>query len=149
LEGLSKLPQSPLVDVTHLFPPMPTARIFTYPFPSYNQPENCHWTSFNFFRDQPDARYTDVNFIRQKLETDYYPVFSDPRYGDVVFLTKPNGEIIHSAVFVADNIVYTKNGGHFSAPWLLMEIPKLVNSYSTFVGPTEEIKISYYRNKYY
>lgn len=149
LEGLSKLPQGSLVDVTHLLPPMPTARIYTYPFPSYNQPENCHWTSFNFFRDPQDARYTDISFIQQKLATDYYPVFSDPRYGDVVFLTKPSGDIIHSAVYVADNIVYTKNGGHFSAPWLLMQLPNLINTYSTFVGPNEEIKISYYRNKYY
>jgi hypothetical protein len=149
LQGLMKLPQGTLVDIGHIIPPLPTARLYTYAFPSFHQPENCHWTSFNFFRDPPDDRFTDVQFCRKKIETDYYPVFSDPRYGDLVFLTKPNGEIIHSAVFMADEIVYTKNGGHYSAPWLLMELPKLKDAYATFVAPNEEVKVSYFRNKYY
>gem|GEM_PF-335077 len=149
LEGLAKLPQGAIIDVMHLLPPMPTARIYTYPFPSFNQPENCHWTSFNFFRDSPDARFTDVKFIRQKIDADYYPVFSDPRYGDLVFLTNPAGEIIHSAVYMADNVVYTKNGGHFSAPWLLMRLSNLVETYSTFVAADQQVKVLYYRNKYY
>ncbi len=149
LQAMTKLPNGAVVDVTHLLPPMPTERIYTYPFPSYTQPENCHWTSFNFFRDPPEGNYSDNASLHKKLDADYYPVFSDPRYGDLVFLTKPNGEIIHSAVYIADNIVYTKNGGHFSAPWLLMEISRLLDCYATFVGPDEQLKILYYRNKYY
>src|SRR5206468_3314198 len=81
------------------------SRLYSYPFPSFNQPENCHWTSFNFFRDPPDNRYSDLKFLREKLDADYYPMFSDPRYGDLVFLTKPNGDIVHSAVFLADDVV--------------------------------------------
>jgi hypothetical protein len=149
LESLSKVPGGARVNLSFLLPPWPTARLYTYPFPSYAQPENCHWTSFNFFRDPPDAQYTDVKVIRQKLDADYYPVFSDPRYGDLVFLTKPSGEIIHSAVFLADNIVYTKNGGHFSAPWMLTTLPELVETYSAFAAEDELLKVLYYRNKYY
>jgi hypothetical protein len=149
LQAMTKLPNGAIVDITHLLPPMPTARLYTYPYPSYTQPENCHWTSFNFFHDPPEGQYTDVSSIHQKLESDYYPVFSDPRYGDLVFLTKPNGEIIHSAVYIADNVVYTKNGGHFSAPWLLMDISRLLDCYATFVGVDEQLKVLYYRNKYY
>jgi hypothetical protein len=149
LQAMTKLPNGAIVDVTHLLPPMPTERIYTYPFPSYTQPENCHWTSFNFFRDPPEGQYTDAASLHKKLESDYYPVFSDPRYGDVVLLAKPNGDIIHSAVYIADNVVYTKNGGHFSAPWLLMDLSRLLDCYSTFVGPDEQLKLLYYRNKYY
>lgn len=147
LQAMSKRPNGAIVDITHLLPPMPTERIYTYPYPSYAQPENCHWTSFNFFRDPPEGDYSSVDSIRKKLDADYYPVFSDPRYGDLVFLTKPNGEIVHSAVYIADNVVYTKNGGHFSAPWLLMEMSRLLDCYATFVGPDEQLKILYYRNK--
>lgn len=149
LQAMSKLPNGAIVDVTHLLPPLPTSRIYTYPYPSYTQPENCHWTSFNFFNGPPQGDYTSADSIRKKLDTDYYPVFSDPRYGDLVFLTKPNGDIIHSAVYIADNVVYTKNGGHFSAPWLVMEMSRLLDCYATFVGPDEQLKILYYRNKYY
>lgn len=149
LQAMSKLPNGTIIDVTHLLPTMPTSRIYTYPYPSYTQPENCHWTSFNFFHDPPEGNYTSADSLHKKLDSDYYPVFSDPRYGDLVFLTKPNGEIIHSAVYIADNVVYTKNGGHFSAPWLLMEMSRLLDCYVTFVGPDEQLKRLYYRNKYY
>jgi hypothetical protein len=149
LQAMAKLPNGAIVDVTHLLPPMPTERIFTYPYPSYNQPENCHWTSFNFFRDPPEGDYSKPDQIRKKLDSDYYPVFSDPRFGDLVFLTKPNGDIVHSATYIADNVVYTKNGGHYSAPWLLMEMSRLLDCYATFVGPDEQLKVLYYRNKYY
>jgi len=149
LQAMSKLPNGAVIDITHLLPTLPTSRIYTYPFPSYTQPENCHWTSFNFFRDPPEGQYTSADSLHKKLDSDYYPVFSDPRYGDLIFLTKPNGEIIHSAVYIADNVVFTKNGGHFSAPWLLMEMSRLLDCYATFVGPEEQLKILYYRNKYY
>jgi hypothetical protein len=149
LQSLAKFPQGEHVNIALLLPPMPASRLYTYPFPSFTQPENCHWTSFNFFRDPPDNRYSELKFLREKLDSDYYPMFTDPRYGDLVFLTKPNGDIVHSAVFIADNVVFTKNGGHFSAPWMFMRMPELVDAYSTFVGENEALKVVYYRNKYF
>ncbi len=149
LESVGKLPQGERINIALLLPPLPAARLYTYPFPSFNQPENCHWTSFNFFRDPPDNRYSDLKFLKERLDADYYPMFTDPKYGDLVFLTKPNGDIVHSAIFVADDIVFTKNGGHFSAPWIFMRLPELVDSYSTFVNENESLKTMYYRNKYF
>jgi len=87
--------------------------------------------------------------VKQKLDSEYFPVFSDPRYGDLVFLVKPNGDIIHWAVFLADDIVYTKNGGHFTAPWMLAKISDLVDIYSPYVSSDEKLIVAYYRNKYY
>lgn len=148
LESLSKVEGGARVGLAHLLPAMPTARLYTFPFPSLNQPENCHWTSFNFFKDPPEGRYEDPKVLKQKLDAEYYPVFSDPKYGDLVFLLRSNGDIVHSAVFIADNIVYTKNGGHFTAPWLLMTIPDVLDSYAAFVPPDESLTVMYYRNKY-
>ncbi|MDB6026429.1 MAG: hypothetical protein JWM68_2652, partial [Verrucomicrobiales bacterium] len=107
-EALQRIPEGTKLNLAMALPPWPTARLYSFPFPSYNQPENCHWTSFNFFKDPPDGRFSDTKVVKEKLDSDYYPVFSDPRYGDLVFLTKPNGDIVHSAVFLADDIVYTK-----------------------------------------
>ncbi len=149
IQSIGRVPQGEHLNVALMLPPMPASRLYTYPFPSYSQPENCHWSSFNFFRDPPDNRYSDLKFLREKLDSDYYPMFTDPRYGDLVFLTRPNGDIVHSAVFIADDVVFTKNGGHFSAPWILMRLPELVDAYSTFVGENEALKVAYYRNKYY
>ncbi len=149
LDSLVKVPGGLRLNASFLLPDLAGGRLYTYPFPSLNQPENCHWTSFNFFKNQPELNYSDANVVKQKLDSDYFPVFSDPRYGDLVFLVKPNGDIIHSAVFLADDIVYTKNGGHFTAPWMLAKISDLVDIYSPYVSPDEKLIVAYYRNKYY
>jgi hypothetical protein len=150
-ESVAKIPRGTRLSLMSLLPPMPASRLYTFPFPS-TQPiehDNCHWTSFNFFKDPPDNRYCDSKFIPEKLETDYYPVFSDLRYGDLIFLAKPSGAIIHSAVFIADNIVYTKNGGHFLSPWMLMSIPDMLDVFSATLPADQKLKVMYYRNKYY
>ena len=85
-----------------------------------------------------------ASFIKRKTR-----VFTDPRYGDLVFLSKPNGEIIHSSVYIADNVVYTKNGGHYLSPWMLMKIPEMVDAFSAMCPPDQQLKVTYYRNKYY
>ena len=151
LESLAKVPGGARISMVNLLPPGPSARLYTFAFPSMEplEHDNCHWTSFNFFKDPPDNSFTNATFVRKSLETEYYPVFTDPRYGDLVFLSKPNGEIVHSSVYVADNIVYTKNGGHYLSPWMLMRIPDMVDAFSAMYPPDQQLKVTYYRNKYY
>ena len=112
------------MDIGEILPPLPTAWIYTFPKPDNpaNGPpvrRNCHWTSFNFFRDPPDPNYGNNDYVVEKLKTDYFPIASDPRYGDLVFFSLPNGKVIHSAVFLADDVVYTKNGENLLSPWML------------------------------
>src|SRR3974377_9553 len=121
-------------------PPFPPSLLYTYPVPQnpLNGPpvrQDCHWTSFNFFRDQPDARFNDPNYITDKLKTDYYLVAVEPRYGDLVLFITPDFRIIHSAVFIADNVVYTKNGPNPVRPWILLTISDLLDLYSFDVPP--------------
>ncbi|MDB6059296.1 MAG: hypothetical protein JWO95_3140 [Verrucomicrobiales bacterium] len=150
-ESLTKVPGGTRISLINLLPPAPSARLYTFAFPSMEplEHDNCHWTSFNFFKDPPDNAFTNAAVVRKTLETDYYPVFTDARYGDLVFVSKANGEIIHSSVFIADNIVYTKNGGHYLSPWMLMRIPEMVDAFSAMYPPEEQLKVTYYRNKYY
>jgi hypothetical protein len=38
-------------------------------------------------------------------------------------------EIKHSAVFLADDLVFTKNGDNYRQPWMIMHIPDLLATY--------------------
>lgn len=152
LESLTKLPQGARIDVVELLPPVPSANLYSYPFPSTkpeDQHKDCHWTALNFFRDVPDQRFTDSNVVHQTLITDYYPVLSDPRYGDLIILAKPNGDIIHSSVYIADNIVYTKNSSNFRDPFILMTMSDMIDNFSAQIPEDQSLQVLIYRNKYY
>jgi hypothetical protein len=68
-----------------------------------------------------------------------------PTFGDIIMFTKPDGSIIHSCVFIADDIVYTKNGASPNAPWILMSLSDVV----AFYPSNEPLDIQYYRAKSY
>jgi hypothetical protein len=152
LESLSKLPKGARLSLTALLPPLPSAQIYTFPYPSLkpeDQNKDCRWTSLNFFRDVPDDRFTDSAVVRQTLLTDYYPVLSDARFGDLVLLAKPNGDIIHIAVYIAADIVYTKNSGNFRDPYILMTVSDMLDHFASQIPEGQNLQVSVYRNKYY
>ena len=88
------------------------------------------WTSLNFFRDPPDPKFGEADYILEKLKTEYYQVKTDPRFGDIVMFTTPDLKFIHSAVYLADNIVFTRNGDNPRNPWMLSTIDDLLDIYS-------------------
>ncbi|MBI2927627.1 MAG: hypothetical protein HYY24_18170 [Verrucomicrobia bacterium] len=132
LESLARVRGGATIDLTHLLPALARRLLYTYPYPT-NDPQavrpNCFWTSMNFFNEQPDDRLANFDFVEQVLLTDYYPVEGQPTLGDVVLLSAPNGGIFHAAVYIADGIVLTKNGKHFSYPWVLMKLDDLLAFY--------------------
>ncbi|HEV3272956.1 MAG TPA: hypothetical protein VGZ93_12310 [Candidatus Methylacidiphilales bacterium] len=151
-ESLAKLPHGARISLTALLPPIPAADIYTYPFPSLNledQHKDCRWTALNFFRYVPDDRFTDNNAVLHTLLTDYYPALSDPRYGDLVLLSTPKGDIIHIAVYIAADIVYTKNSGSFRDPYILMNLSDMMDHFSSQIPEDQTLRITIYRNKYY
>ncbi|HWB60051.1 MAG TPA: hypothetical protein VG733_11205 [Chthoniobacteraceae bacterium] len=150
LEALVDIPGGQRMGVGRFFPPHARDALFTFPYPSLNPDDakkDCHYTALNFFNDTPDNRFLDVNNVKQTLTTDYYPVMSDWRYGDILELVRPNGEAIHSCVFIADNIVYTKNSAQPMEPCMLMTIPDLIDTFSSLIPETETLKIIGYRSK--
>jgi hypothetical protein len=154
LESLSRIPGGARLDVSHLLPPSPSALLYSFPLPANPMDgptvrKDCHYTAFNFFRDPPDARYAKQEFIVERLKEDHFPVLSDPRYGDLVLFLTPAGSLIHSAVYLADNIVYTKNGDTSLHPWMLSTVQDLIDQYSFQVAPDKALDVKYFRNKYY
>lgn len=133
LRSLARHPDGIALDIAHLLPRF--ARGHLYTFPPRTEPidtsRDCHWTSLNFFRDEPDQRFSDLRVVLDTLSRDYVRVRpSSPRqFGDVLLCTRPNGDIVHSCVYVADDIVFTKNGYSYQMPWSLNTINDMLAAY--------------------
>ena len=154
LESLARIPGGARLDIAHLMPPTAAGLLYSFPLPANpldGAPvkKDCHYTAFNFFHDPPDPRYADPAFIMSRLEEEYSPVSGDPRYGDLALLVTPDGQLIHSAVYLADNIVYTKNGDTMLHPWMLSTVQDLIDQYSFQVPQNQALEVKFYRNKNY
>ena len=134
------------IDIAHLLPGFARRRIYTYPRPTDGPSAtamDCHWTAVNFFRDQPDDRFLDRKAVLETIEKEYYPIYGNLGLGDLILFVKPGERLIHTAVYIADDIVYTKNGSATSQPWMFMKLDDLKDFYPT----NEPIEIRYHRRK--
>jgi hypothetical protein len=154
LESLRMRSDGGAVNIVELMPPLPASLLHSYPVPhNYLQgPEvvkNCSWTALNFFRDEPVAEFADQNYMIRVLANDYVPVLSDPRYGDIaLFLTQDN-QIRHVAVYLADDIYFTKNGDNPWHPWAYSTASDLIENFSFGLPEGQSLSIHYFRSKNY
>ena len=81
--------------------------------------------------------------ISAYLATHFYQVARPTLYGDIVFLLDDRGEAVHSAVHIAADIVFTKNGNNYAQPWMLMHLKDLLSMYTTDNPP----QVVVYRSK--
>jgi hypothetical protein len=145
LESMKRLPNGGGVGILYLLPPFARERLYTYPLPSQlgDPTMDCHWSTMNFFNATPDNRFSDPKYTSAYIAANFYPIAKPTAYGDVVLLLDENGSAIHSGVYLADNIIFTKNGNNFAQPWMLMRLKDLVAEYTTDVPP----RVVVYRNK--
>jgi hypothetical protein len=132
LKSISKRPGGTTLDVAHLLPAFARSHLFTYRAPSGDPIQNshdCHWTSLNFFNNPPDERFADIDKVRIAFESEYLPVAGSPVFGDILTFSRADGTIIHSCVYIADDIVFTKNGASEVMPWILMNLPDVIAFY--------------------
>ena len=153
LESIDQVPGGTFMSLMALLPPQPSSQLYFYPVPrpaSPNQPapvRDCHWTSLNFFRTWEDQEPVDPASFVQQISENYYPLSGDPRYGDVLILTRPDGGIVHSAVFIAADVVFTKNGATEIYPWMLSTVPDLLKHYSFQAPEGQQLSVRYFRSK--
>lgn len=138
LEALARVPGGADIGIENLLPPFARRRLFTYPDP--HRPSelmgDCFWSALNFFNDAPDARFHDLTVVRETLERDYRSVEGAPRFGDLVVLfAERDRSPVHAAVYVADGVVFTKNGGALVQPWVLTEQAQMERHYAYWSGP--------------
>lgn len=116
--GLESLPLS------HLLPSLARKLIYTYPSMDMNRHgtlPDCHWTCLNFFNYEPHEYLLDSRLATSAVLERFTPVEPPYTYGDILFfLSKDTGDAYHSCIYLADNLVYTKNGRNLLAPWLIM-----------------------------
>jgi hypothetical protein len=132
VESIKRLPGGSTVSLLYFLPPFARERLYTYPLPSKagDPAMDCHWSSLNFFREEPDNRLGDPAYVSRVLASDYYQVQRPSKYGDIIVLSDSRGHGLHSAVYIADDIVFTKNGNNHLQPWMLMRLDKLIARYS-------------------
>ena len=54
---------------------------------------------------------------------------------------------MHAAVYIADDIVFTKNGFHCTQPWILMHLKDMVETYAARLPTGKQLNVLYYRRK--
>ncbi len=131
LEALKRLPEGGDISLLYLMPKFARDRLYTFPLPAQagDPIMDCHWTTFNFSNETPDNRFNDPNFAVQYIQKNYYQISAPSQYGDILLLMNDRNEIKHSATYLADDLVYTKNGNNYRQPWMLMRIPDLLATY--------------------
>lgn len=145
LESIRKTDEGGTISLLYLLPPFARERLYTFPLPAEadDVKMDCHWTAMNFFNEKPDPRFQDTAFASNYIKQNCYQIGKPTMIGDLVFLLNSKGEVIHSAVYIADDLVFTKNGINFAQPWILMRIPNMREAFTV----TEEPQVAYYRRK--
>lgn len=130
LESVQSSQISWTVNVAMLLPSWPRQMLLKYDLDPRARFRDCHWTSMNFFNAQPDERYLDPSVTRDTVIRDYVRVREGFRLGDLILLRDKRAQVVHSCNYVADNLVFTKNGGEAATPWTLMTLEDVIDYYA-------------------
>jgi hypothetical protein len=126
-EGIEQL------DCIHLLPSLPRRCLHEYfsgQLSIFGKLPNCHWTSLNVFNFTPLDYHLDPRLVALHLNVDYTRVAPPYSFGDVLTFMTPSGDLLHSCVYIADDIVYTRNGQNMGTPWVLNKLEYVRRLYS-------------------
>ena len=142
LESIAEQGGGGRIDLAHLLPPLPRKLIYTYPTPDLElsgRTPNCHWTSLNFFNYSAQDLYLDLKLAANRVLAGYSKPKDGPSFGDLLLFLDANGNAHHSCVFVADNLVFTKNGENSAVPWILSRLEDVKQVYGREPGSRIEV----------
>ena len=134
LRSLARRPGGGSVNIAQLLPPFAQSRLYTFSPPTTNAPTSgpdCFWTAMNFFNTHPDPGLSNFQYALDVLNRDYSDASGPKRFGDLLLLLDERRQTIHACVYVADDVVFTKNGADYLQPWTLMKIPDMLAHYAT------------------
>ena len=119
------------LDVALLLPPLARTFLYSYPRPENTVFRDCHWTSLNYFLIAPDDRFADMEYATDTFVSNY-SVVTGTNYmpGDVIVLQSEDDQVIHTCNYIADGVVFTKNGGTAHRPWVLLDLSSVIDLYS-------------------
>lgn len=134
------------IDLLHLLPPVPRRLLNTYALERdryQDMSPDCYWASMNFFEPAMSHRFLDEEFPRTYYFLDRFEVVEPPyEFGDVIMLVdREQDRFVHSYVYIAEDIIYTKNGTGKFFPYVLMKMSDMLTRYME----TESYEAEVYR----
>lgn len=150
LNSLRRIEGGCKLNIVYLLPHFAREHLYSHPYTPADPAgvkQDCFWSAFNMFLEQPDDRFHDLDYTRQVIKTDYYNIIEPTQLGDLVFLATNDSVVIHAATYVADDIIFTKNGENYTQPWILMHLSDMIETYSARHPISGPVKVLYYRKK--
>lgn len=150
LKAMSEVEGGSKMDLSRILPAFARSRLYTFPDTSRrsdSQFQDCFWTALNLFNATP------VDFVGDRVEIGawvaehYVQLKESPRYGDVIMMMDENRLAIHACVFLADNLVFTKNGKGLGVPWILMDMEDMKQGYLAHLRTGIRLQVIAYRLK--
>ncbi len=130
------------IDLSYLLPRFCRERLYTFPDPAAPPDSgavDCFWTVLNFFRYPPEQPFIDVASRMRYLKDNYEVVTGEPSLGDIMAFYDSNEAPVHACVYIAGDLVFTKNGATNFSPWVLMTYRDMLDHYSMDGAPTLRI----------
>jgi len=149
LASIKSLKTNVDLSLMYLLPAFVRDRIYTYPFPTSDGTgikQDCFWTAFNTFNLTPDDKMCEMDYIAKTLEHEYYKIYEPSQLGDIICLSVGEKKVIHAAIFITTDIVFTKNGYDFTQPWVLMRKQDMLDTYAARY-PTSTLQSIYFRKR--
>ncbi len=136
--------QSPWgIPVELLLPPIPRALIYTYQQDSPATFDlDCNWTTYNFFLKEPDYTVDTADLRRDYLAAHFESIAAPTEFGDVIAFLDEKYRVLHICNYIADDLVFTKNGYSVLQPWQLMRLSDLEDY---FQSEFQAIQKAYFR----
>lgn len=134
LDAIARIDGLETIDITRIIPPTPRKYLYTYPSRSLGLDgtyPDSFWASLNFFNYFPDDQFDDFEKVMDYAKVNYETSTSPLTFGDlIIFKDAKSNRALHSCVFIADDIVYSKNGRSLLQPFILVKLDDLYNQFS-------------------
>jgi len=132
LDAVSEGGGADKIDIVHLLPPNARQLLFVYPDSELgvgaNYPD-CFWTAFNFL----ESEFSDRNFdkpVEMNLDNRWRRVEPPLRLGDIILISDTDGgEPVHACNYIAEDLVYTKNGYSLMRPFTIASLESMLANY--------------------
>lgn len=136
LESAKRIPEGTILNISWFFPPVPRLLLYSYPNPTNTiegRYPDCYWSALNFLKEVPDNRLLGET-AGETLKSAFEKIPKAECFGDVILLFQREGDdllTVHTCVYIADDIVFTKNGYDPRQPWVLMRMDDMMRKYPT------------------